>query len=334
MPMDTSETQATTAETGNKKNSRARRGRPPNSSLHQRLIEEELKKLNGFSGSSRGDLQALLDHPQILELSTNSSCVGQLRLLYLGIGSCQSLIQFKESLRVARTRSNTSVHAIGPNLLPKERFREICLYDDQEALSVLARRYHVAKLFETELENLRQDNAIIVETAADFGTNHTPQAGNPAMIQEAALTDRLLEKVAPDVMTGTTEFKRVRDRLSQMRRLAKRLQLLIKTYGFGILALLPCGPSYSDFTITDCTLISIPEAVFAQFSELLYQHQGMVLAELSKAVEPALTALADGTLESETLFPIEFAGVRDFEVLPMGSQEVLSICVCGALASL
>lgn len=81
-------------------------------------------------------------------------------------------------------------------------------------------------------------------------------------------------------------------------------------------------------------LISIPEAVFAQFSELLYQHQGMVLAELSKAVEPALTALADGTLESETLFPIEFAGVRDFEVLPMGSQEVLSICVCGALASL
>lgn len=255
-PLDTSEISRTTIQTRNEKHSRTRRGRQSNNSLHQRLVDEELEKLNGFPGSRRGDLEALLDHPGIAELSINSSHVGQLHLLYLAIGSCQSLIQFKESLRVARTKPYTSVYTNGPSLLPVERFKEICLHDDQEALSVLVRRYHVVKLFETELENLRQDNGMIVETPYNFRTSHIPQAGNPAMIQEAALTDRLLDKVAPDLMTGTTEFRKAREKLKQMRRLAKKLQMLTKRYGLGVLALLPCGPSYSDFTITDCRSVS------------------------------------------------------------------------------
>lgn len=75
-------------------------------------------------------------------------------------------------------------------------------------------------------------------------------------------------------------------------------------------------------------LISIPNAVFEQFAELLHQQQGTVLTKFSKAVEPALTALADGKLESATLFPIEFAEISDFERLPMGSQELLAVCMC------
>lgn len=203
-----------------------------------------------------------MDHPQISESSTNSSYVGQLRLFYLGIGSCKSLIQLREILRVARMKPDTSLHTTGPNLLPMERFREICVHDDQEALSVLVRGYHVVKLFETELENLCQENGIIVETPSDFGTSHTPQAGNPAMIQEAALTDRLLAKVAPHLMAGTAEFRKIRERLTQMRRLAKKLQILTERYGFGVLALLPCGPSYFNFTIIDST--SVSESIFPE----------------------------------------------------------------------
>lgn len=82
------------------------------------------------------------------------------------------------------------------------------------------------------------------------------------MIQEAALTDRLLAKVAPHLMAGTAEFRKVRERLTQMRRLAKKLQILTGRYGFGVLALLPCGPSYLDFTITDFT--SVSESIFPE----------------------------------------------------------------------
>lgn len=80
-------------------------------------------------------------------------------------------------------------------------------------------------------------------------------------------------------------------------------------------------------------LISIPNDVFAQFAELLYQQQGTVLTEFSKAVEPPLTALADGRLGSATLFPIEFADISDFERLPKGSKELWTICTCRVPAS-
>lgn len=73
--------------------------------------------------------------------------------------------------------------------------------------------------------------------------------------------------------------------------------------------------------------------MFAQFSELLYQQQGIVLTEFSKAVESTLTALVHGKLESEW-FLIESTEVSDFEGLPKGSQELLAICVRGAPASL
>lgn len=73
--------------------------------------------------------------------------------------------------------------------------------------------------------------------------------------------------------------------------------------------------------------------MFAQFSELLYQQQGIVLTEFSKAVEPALTALVHGKLESES-FSIESTEVSNFEGLPKGSRELLAICVHGAPASL
>lgn len=54
---------------------------------------------------------------------------------------------------------------------------------------MLARRYHIVKLFETELETLRQNNEMIMETPSTFGTTLRAQPGNPVVMQEAALTD-------------------------------------------------------------------------------------------------------------------------------------------------
>lgn len=236
---------------GKRKNSQDHRGRPRTISLHYSLLHEELEKLHRFPNSIRGDLEALLDDSRIDDLSPDLSQVGPLRLLYLAMGSCQSLIEFKANLRTARNIPSAPIHNLGSNLCPTERLKEICRLDSQESLCVLARRYHVVKLFETELKDLRQDNDMIVETLSTFGTGHRAQAGNPAVMQEAALTEGLLYKIRPDLKRGSSEFRRVRGKLSQLRRLAKVLRVLIETYGFGVLALLPCGPSYSELTISD-----------------------------------------------------------------------------------
>lgn len=349
-PSDTYEVLQRAVKAGKRKHLCDHPGTRHNSSLYRTLFNEESETSESFLSSRGGDLQTLLDPARIAQLGMNSLHVERLRLLYVGIFGCHSLVQFKGSLEIARTKLNASTSTTGPNLPPMERFREIRLHDGQEALSVLVRRYHVVKLFETELETLRQENAMIMETPSNFGMSYRSKAGNPAVMQEAALTDRVLYKVAPNLQEGTTEFKKTREDLTQLRRLARRLQMLVKHYGFGILTLLPSGPSYSEITMTDrmlvskfifrnrradlCRLISIPEGLFAQFSERLYEQHRSALTELSKAVEPVLTALVDGRLASGTFFPIEFSKMSDLEGLSVGSQELLDICLRGSPAIL
>ncbi|KAF2007623.1 hypothetical protein P154DRAFT_614925 [Amniculicola lignicola CBS 123094] len=249
--LDTTEHPRTAVTLGKRKYLHDNEGRQDDTSLHQRLVHEELEKLNNFPTYIRGDLKALLDHAQIGELSGDASQVMQLRLLYFTIGSCQTLIGFKETLRVVRGMSNDFMYAPGPDLCCTERFREICRLDHQEALCVLLRRYHVVKLFETELANLRQSNGVVVETPSTFNMGHSAKSGNPAVRVQAELTDGVLGKIRPDLERGTREFRRIRLQISQLRRLAKVLQILSETYGFGILALLPSGPAYSEFNLTD-----------------------------------------------------------------------------------
>jgi hypothetical protein len=109
----------------------------------------------------------------------------------------------------------------------------------------------VVKLFDTELETLLEDSGMMVQTPATFGTGNTPQIGNPVVRQEAALTDRLLFKFWPELERGTKEFQKFRAKISRLRKLAKVLRMLTEAYGFGILALLPCGPTYSELALTD-----------------------------------------------------------------------------------
>jgi hypothetical protein len=252
---DTAESTQTGVTPGKRKRSQDPGGRPLGSSMYHRLFQEEQVKLNGVPNSIHDDVEALLDHPQISELSTDPSQVMQLRLLYLAIGSCQSLIDFKEKLRAARDAPTDLPQRIGLPVCPTESLREICHLDDQEILCVLFRRYHVVKLFETELETLHQSNEMIVDTPMTFGKGHRARIGNPAVRQEAALTDRLLRKVKPELEKGTKEFQKFRVKISRLRRLAKVLRMLTEAYGFGILALLPCGPTYSELALTDNMLV-------------------------------------------------------------------------------
>ena len=131
-----------------------------------------------------------------------------------------------------------------------ERFAEICRLDNRECFCVLSRRYHLVKLFGQEMENLRNDVAIN-DTPSTFVVGRKAQAGNPVVMQEAALTDQLLCKLKPNCHKGTREFDILRRKVSRLRRLAKILRLLTDAYGLGILALLPSEPNYSEKCITD-----------------------------------------------------------------------------------
>jgi hypothetical protein len=161
-------------------------------SLHHKLFSMEIQKMIDLPYSSRTELRALLDHAQMSQLSTDPSQVLQLRFMYLAIGSCQSLIDFKEQLRVARNMMDASNQPIGLNLSVSERFMEICRLDDEEAVCVLLRRYHMVKLCEDERNTFLQKDRMIVETPETFGIGNRAPKGSPTVLREAALTDALL----------------------------------------------------------------------------------------------------------------------------------------------
>lgn len=238
-----------------RKHTRNHSRRPHNMSLHQKLVHGEMLKIRNLPNDTRHSLETLLDHHQIAELSKEPSLVLQLRLLYFTIGSCQSLLAFKETLRLAREMPDSIYPsgecASGKNMSTAERFQEISRLNRTEALCVLLRRCHIVILFETERQHLCQRDAIIVETPSTFGTGQKPEMGNPEVRLEALLTEAMMYKMNPGLRKETDEFKKLRGQVTQLRRLAKLLRILTGKFGFGILALLPSGPAYSEFNLTD-----------------------------------------------------------------------------------
>jgi hypothetical protein len=92
---------------------------------------------------------------------------------------------------------------------------------------------------------------MIVETPSTVGTAGRAQAGNPNFASDAKLTDELLRKIMPNTQYGSGEFEKARRKVKQLRRLARYLYILVDSYGFGILALLPSGPSFGELSLTD-----------------------------------------------------------------------------------
>ncbi|KAJ4344353.1 uncharacterized protein N0V89_012093 [Didymosphaeria variabile] len=286
------------------------------------LLRTERQKLATLSVSDRVSAERYLDYPHNDEASQNHTQVMQLRSLYLGIGTCGTLADFKELLRVARQRKVSYPHHIGPTLNITECFNEICRLDNEEALCVLTRRYHIIKFCAIEQEVFRQSNFIAIETSSTFEIARKARRGNPIVLQEAATTAALTSIIQPGLGQETKEFKRLCDKVKRLRKLARNLQMLTSVYGFGILALIPSGPSYQDLSLTDTALRSVAEPSFKRFTELLYQQQGLFLKPLSQAVQPALIALVTGCLSSQNLFPIEQMDMRTVERLPKGSLDL------------
>jgi hypothetical protein len=219
--------------------------------FHARLLQEELEKSMHLPPHVRSDLEVLVDHPDISKLDLDASQVTRFRLLYFTIGSCQSLVGFKDMLYMARKLSQIHPRTAGSALLPPERYEEICRLDSQEALCVLLRRYHVVELFKTTQASLFQDRGLIMETPSTRLTGQRAMPGNPANRAQADLTNEVLGMILPGLANGSSNYQKKRRHISQLRRLANILTPWTDAYGFGILALLPSGPNQPDFNLTD-----------------------------------------------------------------------------------
>ncbi|KAL5375445.1 hypothetical protein PMIN06_012247 [Paraphaeosphaeria minitans] len=223
------------------------------SKLHQRLLEEELEKSKALPSQIRSSLRVLLDHAGISAVDPNSSHLPRLRLLYLTIGSSQTLLNFRAMLHTARNPSDIYPYTVTTTLQPWERYAEICRLGREEDLCVLLRRYHVVQLFKTAKASLFQEHGVIIQTPTTHLTGPRAMPGNPVNRAQANLTEEVLGMILPGLANGTPHYQKTRRHVSQLRRLAKILAIWTDRYGFGVLALLPLGSNESGINFNDYT---------------------------------------------------------------------------------
>jgi hypothetical protein len=223
--------------------------------IYYSLLRTEQQKLESPLVRDDTNLEKYLEHPHIEEISKNLVHVMQLRFLYLAIGGFGTLNDFKEHLCVARQRELSYSRDSRTALSLMERFSEICRLESEEVLCTPIRLHHVIKFWEAEQEAFRQNNWMVIENSSPFEMVHKPQRGNPDVIRKAAATATLASRIKPGLSQESKEFKRLCDKIKRLRRLAQNLQMLTKIYGFGILALLPLGPSHQDLSLTDTMLV-------------------------------------------------------------------------------
>lgn len=218
-------------------------------SLYYKMLQAEQRKLTRVSQVDQESLIPFLQHPVLEKLERKPSIL--VRHLYLAIGSWETIADFKDLLQLARSDSGICRQ---PSLLPctaATMYREICQLEKEESLCVLLRRYYILNLCDEEQLYNDRHSHVIVETPATVGEFRVAKPGNPVFALDSSLTERLLSKIMPDTDPESDEFKKARSKVKRLRKLAGRLRLLVKRYGFGVLGLLPSGSSFEQMPLTD-----------------------------------------------------------------------------------
>lgn len=231
------------------KRKRSQGGEANFDSLYHKMLQAELRKLACVSEVDQESLIRFLQHPVLEKLERKASILA--RFLYLAIGSWETIVDFKDLLHLARSDSSVCRQASFLSSNAAAMYGEICRLEKEEALCVLLRRYYIINLCHEEQVYNDRHSHVIMETPDTVGGFRVAKPGNPVFALDSTLTERLLSKIMPDTDPESNEFKRARNKVKRLRKLAEYLHVLVKRYGFGILGLLPSGASFEQMPLTD-----------------------------------------------------------------------------------
>lgn len=212
------------------------------------LLDAERQKIGAYSQPERTWLLRYLEYPQTTQLKSSFHLF---KFLYLAIGSWDTLADFASQVQsVGETRRSLSLPSPFCSAA-SIAFNMMCQLDKERSTCILLKRYYAVQFLEDGQQSSQPRERMQVETPQTFGLGNTSQRGNPQVRQEAAEIRFLTAKVVPDLEDTSREYLVVYDKVKRFRQLGKRLQVLTKPFGIGVLALLPSGPSFPGFSLTD-----------------------------------------------------------------------------------
>lgn len=214
----------------------------------QSLLLAEQGKIQTIPEPDRTDLFRYLECPRIVQIHDPPYVF---QFVYLMIGSWQTLSDFAELVRCAR--ASRLAHLAPPPSAKslKTIYDTICQLENEAVMCTLLKRYHTLQLFYASQRMLLSNNEIRIETPESYHTSSTARLGNPENLKKARVINELTRSVVANVEDESATYKGARSRIKRSLQLGERLHGFTSRFGIGILALLPSGASFSDFSVTD-----------------------------------------------------------------------------------
>ena len=203
--------------------------------LLEELFAEERKKFDMRPSPGGKQLfEGLLSHASLANMHITA------RILFFGIGSCQSLVNVREILLYWRREDKLPAP---DEVLPyAERFEIIEQLDASVAFSSFFKRCHVLNLFRDLRNHSRQpDDGFLIQHPQNSPT-HTSR-GNPLHAATASLTKSMISRIYPNLNESSDGYGRKYRHVSAIRKLGEHLDMLVSEFGLGILGLLPPATS-------------------------------------------------------------------------------------------
>lgn len=174
-------------------------------------------------------------HPSKVELQASA-----LFILYFGIGSPEALATLQSLLKTRRERSIAQQCREKNDLSPAERMVAIERADANVAYFSLRKRCHVYQLYlDCSSESLRASDTFVTSTVKTMATRRKSQIGNPHNLEISRVSNRMLTLSYPNLRPDDPSYGQKRNYINALRRLGQHIHLLVESFGYGILGLIP-----------------------------------------------------------------------------------------------
>lgn len=162
-----------------------------------------------------------------------------LQVFYFVIGSPESLVALQEIIKSRRIATAGKELGVCWELSTADGIRAIESIDLSVAYLVLRGRCHVYRLYcDCSKDSQKTSDGWVVNTAQSMLRQNSTQIGNPRNLEDARVVENIMTEVYPHVKPGTMEYQQKRRFVVGLRKLGERLDLLVKSFGYGILGLL------------------------------------------------------------------------------------------------
>ncbi|KAK6591817.1 hypothetical protein H4I96_12094 [Botrytis cinerea] len=247
---------------------------------------------------------------KIPNMSLDAHELVTLKTLYFAIGSPESLVALQEVFKVQRRTIAGRMPREGYNLSPAERVKVIECITPNIAYHVLRKRCHIYQLFiDSNKESRKSSDGFVIDTVQSMTTQSRHQTGNPNNLENSRISELILKELYPTLEPSSEGYKEKKRFVGNLRRLGGRFDLMVRKFGYGILALLqlPIEELAGEpiLVITDELILSISDSKFNSFLLCLDDLQGEYLRGISNAISQAVTALFHDTLDPSILYALE-----------------------------